>query len=301
MTLEQLRIFVAAAGTLSMTRAAEQLHLTQPAVSAAVAALEARHAVRLFNRVGRRLELTEAGRMFCGEAEAILERVVEAQRRLSDLNGLLIGEVRLAASQTVATYWLPPRMARFAAAWPGITLPMAVGNTAQTVEAVLAGHTDIGVVEGEVDEPLLAHVRVGGDRLGLFVAPGHELVDRIPRPEDLLEATWVLRERGSGTRDHFALGMAAVGLAVSDLKVRLELPSNGAVLEAVTAGGLIAAISTLAGASRMASGSVCQLPYLLPPRNFLLLTHRARRPGRAAQAFIAAISDQAARSIAEPR
>ena len=285
MTFEQLRIFAAAARTLSMTRAAEQLHLTQPAVSAAIASLEARHSVRLFDRVGRRLELTEAGRMFYGEAEAILARVAEAQRRLSDLDGLLTGEVRLAASQTVATYWLPPRMARFATAWPGISLPMAVANTARTVEAVLAGEADIGVVEGEVYEPLLTCTRVGGDRLGLYVAPDHKLVDCIPQREDLLDATWVLRERGSGSRDHFVLGMAAVGLAVSDLKVRLELPSNGAVLEAVTAGGLIAAISTLAGASRMASGNVCQLSYLLPPRNFLMLTHRARQLGRAAQAF----------------
>ena len=287
MTLEQLRVFVATADDLSMTRAAERLNLTQPAISAAIAALEARHAIRLFNRIGRRLELTETGRLFLHEAREIIARVNHAQRRLHDLSDLLSGEVRLAASQTVATYWLPPRMARFAAAYRGITLPLVVGNTAQTVDAVLSGRADIGVVEGNVDEPALVSRRVGGDRLGLFAAPQHPLAGRPLQAQDLRGAVWVLREKGSGTRDHLAASLAAAGIAISDLDVRLELPSNGAVLEAVAAGGLVTAVSNLAVTSRLASGSLQGLDYPLAQRDFLMLTHSAREPGHATQAFIA--------------
>ena len=107
MTFEQLHAFIIVAETLSMTRAAERLHLTQPAVSAAIAALEERQATRLFDRVGRHLELTAAGKVFLPEARAVIARLEEARRVFDDLAGLARGELRLAASQTVATYWLP--------------------------------------------------------------------------------------------------------------------------------------------------------------------------------------------------
>lgn len=289
MTLEQLRVFVATANDLNMTRAAKRLNLTQPAISAAIAALEARHAIQLFNRIGRKLELTETGRLFLHEAREIIARVDHAQRRLHDLSDLLSGEVRLAASQTVATYWLPPRMARFAGAYPGIALPLAVGNTAQTVDAVLSGRADIGVIEGTIDEPVLVSRRVGGDRLGLFAAPQHPLVGRPLVAQDLRDAVWVLRETGSGTLNHLAACLADAGIAIADLNVRLELPSNGAVLEAVAVGGLVTAVSTMAVTSRLASGSLRGLDYNMPQRDFLMLTHSAREPGHAAQAFIASL------------
>ena len=286
MTLEQLRMFVAVADAMSMTRAADALNLTQPAISAAIAAFEARHGAALFDRVGRRLELTEAGRAFLPEARAVLGRAQEAKRVLDDLAGLARGEVRIAASQTVATYWLPARMARFAAARPGIALPLAVGNTAQSVAALLAGDADLGFVEGAVDEPLIAGARIGGDRLGLYVAPDHPLVGRRIARADLASAAWVVRERGSGTRDHFAAALSRYRLSLDDLAIRLELPSNGAVLEAVGAGGLVAAVSELAAASRLAAGSIARLDCALPARNFTRLTHRGRRLSRAARAFV---------------
>jgi DNA-binding transcriptional LysR family regulator len=129
MTLEQLRIFVEVAQSLNMTRAAQALNLTQPSVSAAIAALEGRHGLRLFDRVGRSIELSEAGRAFLPEARGVLARAREAAQALDDLAGLRRGHLRIAASQTVATYWLPARMARFAQRHPGITLALTLGNT----------------------------------------------------------------------------------------------------------------------------------------------------------------------------
>ena len=290
MTLEQLRIFVAVAERRSMTRAAEMLRLTQPAVSAAVAALEERHATRLFDRVGRGISLSDAGRAFLPEAQAVLARAEAAQRMLDDLAGLRRGALRVAASQTVASYWLPARMARFVGLHPGIRMPLSVGNTAQAVAAVLAGEADLAFVEGPVDDPHLRAVRVGGDRLGLYVAPGHSLLGRRIDRVSLRAAGWVLREPGSGTRAHFAAAMGALGITFDDLDIRLELPSNGAVLAAVEAGGLVAAASDIAAAPRLAAGYVARLDHDLPERAFTMVAHRERHRSRAAEAFIASMS-----------
>lgn len=286
MTLEQLRIFAAAAEALSMTRAAERLRLTQPAVSAAIAALEERYATRLFDRVGRRLELTEAGRLFLPAATAVLSQAGDARRVLDDLSGLVRGEVRIAASQTVATCWLPSRMARFAGEHPAIQLRLMVGNTAQAAARVLAGEADLAFVEGEIAHDLLAARIVGGDRIGLFAAPDHPLVRRAPTREDLEAASWVMRDRGSGTRDHLEAGLAQSGVDVGRLNVVLELPANDAALEAVEQSRFLTAVSELAAAPRLATGAVRQLDWPLAPRTFKRLTHRARTTSRAVAAFM---------------
>jgi len=113
MTLEQLRIFVAVAEREHVTRAAEALHVTQSAASAAIAALEGRHNVPLFHRVGRRIELTDAGRMFLAEARAVLAKAASAELALGEYGGLKRGNLRLVASQTITAYWLPERLAAF--------------------------------------------------------------------------------------------------------------------------------------------------------------------------------------------
>lgn len=286
MTLEQLRIFIAVADTLNMRRAAQRVNLTQPAVSAAVAALEDRHATRLFDRVGRGIALSEAGRAFLPEAMAVLERVQSARRVLDDLSGLVRGDIRIAASQTVATYWLPGRMARFATRYPGVHLHLEVGNTAQTATAVLSGEADIGFVEGDVRAPLLRVEPVGGDHIGLYASTENALKGRAITRQELLQADWALRESGSGTRDHLACVLDRDhGLRLDDLAVRLELPSNGAVLEAVSASSLITAVSDLSADARLQAGVIACLDFPLSARLFSRLTHRARSISRASTAF----------------
>lgn len=289
MTLEQLRIFMVVAEELSMTRAARHLNLTQPAVSAAVAALERRHATHLFDRIGRRLELTEAGRLFLPEAREVLARAADACRVLENLDGLMRGEVRIAASQTVATYWLPRYMARFAAQAPKAQLQLVVGNSAQSAARVLSGEADIGFVEAAVTNDLLASRRVGSDHIGLYAAPRHPLAGRMLGRADLEAAQWVMREPGSGTRDHLTAALVESGVAVEALHILLELPSNGAALAAIEDSPLITAVSSLAAAARVGVGMITPLQWLLPPRNFTMLHHRGRRPSRAVAAFLAGV------------
>ncbi len=293
MTLEQLRIFVAVAERLHMTRAAEALHLTQSAVSAAVNALETRHGARLFDRVGRGLALNAAGTAFLPEARAVLARAEAAERLLDELAGLKRGSVRLFASQTIAAYWLPPRMAAFAQSHPGIELRLSIGNTHQVVEAVLAGEAELGLIEGAEDAPRLERTRIAADRLIVVAAPGHPLADR----ERMLGATelkaldWALREAGSGTRSEFEAALPR-GMDASDLKTALVLPSNEAILTAVAAsagGGLVTAISELAARPLIEAGRLVRLPLELPERPFYRLRHRERSASRAAEAFAAAL------------
>ena len=156
MTLEQLRIFVGVAEREHVTRAAEALNVTQSVASAAIAALEARHRVPLFNRVGRGIELTEAGRVFLDEARAVLGRTATAELVLSEFSGLKRGTLRVVASQTIASYWLPARLAEFHRRHPLIALELAIDNTEGAAERVLDGRAELGFVEGQIDSPALA-------------------------------------------------------------------------------------------------------------------------------------------------
>ncbi|HET7413998.1 MAG TPA: LysR family transcriptional regulator, partial [Pararhizobium sp.] len=234
MTLEQLRIFVAVAEREHVTRAAEALNLTQSATSAAVAALEQRYQTQLFNRVGRRIELTEAGREFLVEARAVLARAAAAEQVLADLAGLKRGTVRLTASQTAGNYWLPPLMARFQQVHPQIRLPLSIGNTEQVARAVEDGIAELGFIEGEIDVPALNVERVADDRLALVVSRNHRWVERPPATwNDLSESRWVVREAGSGTRSIFETALSAHGMTLAQFDIAMELPSIEAVVAAV--------------------------------------------------------------------
>src|ERR1700680_4927483 len=169
MTLEQLRIFIAVAEKQHVTRAASELNLTQSATSAAIAALEARYGVKLFDRIGRGIVLTQTGRDFLLEARAVVARAKAAAEVLNDLAGLKRGSLALAASQTVANYWLPSRIQTFKQAHPGIDLHVTIANTEQVAQAVHQGSVDLGFVEGQVDDPLLAIRKIDGDSLVIVV------------------------------------------------------------------------------------------------------------------------------------
>ncbi|MEE7492046.1 MULTISPECIES: LysR substrate-binding domain-containing protein [Methylobacterium] len=287
MTLDQLRIFVAVAERQHVTRAAEALNIVQSAVSAAVSGLEGRHAVKLFHRVGRGIELTDSGRIFLGEARAVLARAEAAELVLADLSGLRRGVLRVHASQTIASHWLPRHLVAFRATYPEITVRLAVGNTADVAQAVNEGASELGFVEGEIDDPALASTAVAEDRLVLVVPPSHPFAatDAL-KAADLAALPWVLREEGSGTRSVFEAALAAQGILPRDLTVALELPSNEAVLAAVEAGAGASVLSEVVVAGKLANGALVAVPFPLPTRTFRMLRHKERYRSRAADALL---------------
>ncbi len=286
MTLEQLRIFVAVAEYEHMTRAAHHLNLTQSATSAAIAALESRYATMLFDRIGRRIALTEAGRLFLVEAKAVLARAMAAETVLADLAGLSRGTIRIAASQTVGNYWLPPIMQRFRSLHAGITLKLSLGNTETVAAAVHEGVAELGFIEGEIDDPHLVVQPIATDRLMLVAAHGHPWSKQPPDgPHTLDMATWVCRERGSGTRAALEAVLPALGLSQSTMQSALELPSNEAVCAAVEAGAGVTILSFHVVRRALEAGTLVAVDIALPSRNFFVLRHKERYVTKASAEF----------------
>lgn len=295
MTLEQLRIFVAVAEREHVTRAAREINLTQSATSAAIAALEARYATKLFDRIGRRIELTDAGRQFLVEARAVLARAAAAETVLAELAGLKRGSLGIAASQTVANYWLPPLMHRYRATYPGIALSLTIGNTETVTAMVHDGRAEIGFVEATIDDPTLSVKPVAEDALVMIASPSLLTAGgRRPSAEDLRSMPWVLREQGSGTRSILEAALAKAGLALSDLNVVLELPSNESVRTAVIDGCGASALSRLAVGAAFEAGRVVALDFPLPRRQFLMLRQKERYRTQAEAAFDQLIEADAA-------
>jgi DNA-binding transcriptional LysR family regulator len=287
MTLDQLRVFVAVAERQHVTRAAEALNLAQSAASAAIASLETRHGIRLFHRVGRGIELTQAGRIFFDEARAVLARAEAAELTLAELGGLKRGTLAVQASQTIASYWLPRHLVAFRRTFPEIEIRLRVGNTAEAATAVREGAAELGFVEGAVDDPTLSSVTVARDQLQLVVGPDHDWtkIDRLD-PDNLIQTEWVMREPGSGTRSVFEAALEGFGVAPRLLKVALELPSNEAVRAAVEAGMGATVISASVVASSLESGLLHRVQLDLPERTFQVLRHRERYHSLTAEALL---------------
>ncbi len=287
MTLEQLRIFVAVAERQHMTAAARALNVTQSAASAAIAALEARHGVHLFDRVGRGITLTDTGRMFLEEARDVLARAAAAEQALDDMGGLSRGRLSLVASQTTAAYWLPPILAAFHARYPQVTIDLAIANTEQAAVRVREGEAELGIVEGVVDDPMLGRWPIGEDRLVLVQSTTQAPITA----EDLKAARWVMREAGSGTRSVLDEALRRIAIDPAELEVALVLPSNEGVRTAVEHGAGIAALSALVVAPAIAAGFLRPVPVDLGTRPFYGLRHKARYRSRAAEALLKLIGE----------
>lgn len=283
MTLEQLRIFVAVAEHQHVTNAARALNLTQSATSAAIAALESRFAVSLFDRVGRRIVLNPAGERFLSEARAVLRQARDAGNVLADLAGLRLGSVSIAASQTVANYWLPKRLAAYRQAYPDIDLDVAIGNTESAIQLVTSGATDLAVVEGMVDDPSLSVSVVAEDELVVIVPRDHPWTKAPDAPVRLDDTEWVARESGSGTRDEFDRLLQKAGVVAP--RIALVFMSNEAVCSAVEAGAGAAVVPMLVAANALATASVVRMAIPVAPRKYFLVSLQNRTMSNAARSL----------------
>ncbi len=286
MTLEQLRIFVEVAEREHLTQAATALSLTPSAVSASIRMLESRYGTPLFNRVGRRIETSAAGRIFLTEARATLASARAAELTLAELGGLTRGTLSIQASQTIASYWLPALLVRFRQMYPQIELNLTVGNTQQVAHAVVEGAADLGFIEGHVDQAALSIETVDEDRIVAVVAPGHPWAngERL-KPSELLAGQWIMREQGSGTRSAFEAILEEIGVDLGGLQIALTLPSNEAMRSAVMAGPFATVVSELVVASHLQAGLLCKVNIDLPPRSFYLLRHKERYKTKASLAL----------------
>ena len=300
MTLDQLRIFIAVAEHLHFSRAAEELYITQPAVSAAIQCLEEQYKVKLFHRIGRRIEITEAGKLLQGESQKIIDQVALTERGLRELNDLQRGELKLGSSLTIGNYWLPEKISLFKREYPGITVNCTLANTEEICFGTATGLFDLGLVEGEVKPSLKVSLEeevVGGDRLLIVVGKSHPWFEvREISLSELSTTAWVMRESGSGTQQSFEQALENWGINLSKLNVILVLNSGEMVKAIIESGVGAAGISELMVAKELQLDTLRSIT-VKDDRNssqgqaieicrpFLKLKHRQRFQTRLAKAF----------------
>ncbi|HZT30319.1 MAG TPA: LysR substrate-binding domain-containing protein [Bryobacteraceae bacterium] len=270
-TLRQLEIFAAICQEASITRAARRVGLSQAATSQALAELENQLQRRLFDRHGRRIAGNAAGRDLLPAAIEVLDRVrdIEAGAGRRPLN------VKLYASLTVANYMLPSLIARFSRRHPDALFHLAAGNTDHVVRSVRQFESDAGWIEGSVRYPDLDAFPWREDRLVIVAASTHPLAGRRATEAALADARWVLREKGSGTREVFEDAIAGRFRLVH---VPVELGGIGAVKRAVMGGAGLTCISRSAVEPELRTGQLSRVhaPWLDLRRQITLLIHRQK-------------------------
>ena len=284
----RLKVFITAARTLSFTRAAEQLCISQPAVSKHVAELEARYGLQLFTRRGSRLELTDAGRTLLDAAERLADDYRRLEYEMSLCTGQTEGELRLGASTTIAQYLLPPILARFAARFPQVRVSLLSGNSGQ-VEQALGDHAiDLGLVESVSRRQGLHYTPFRADELVLVARPGGPYArTESVTPEALCRIPLVLRESGSGTLEVISAALAERGIRLSQLNVVLRLGSTEGIKRFVRHSDAMAIVSAFSVVDELRSGAlrIVDLDGLPLLRDFVFV-HAEAHPARLVRQFL---------------
>lgn len=261
-SLRQLEVFLSVARFESVSRAAEELGMSQSAASGSLGDLEGQFDIQLFDRVGKRLVLSELGRTLRPDAEALYEQARELETRLSNQSD--VGRLRVGATLSIGNYLTAPLIARFLERHPTARVTLDIANTAQIVGKIRNFELDVGLIEGEVEHPELEMTRFRQDELRVFCAPDHpfaklrKLADR-----QLLSANWIVREVGSGTRQAFELSMHGI---LPELKIVLELQHTEAIKSAVKAGLGVGCVSRIALEDEFRAGTL--VPCRVPGRDF---------------------------------
>jgi DNA-binding transcriptional LysR family regulator len=237
----QLKIFYAVAQKKSFTMAARELFLTQPAVTIQIQKMEKDYQTKLFDRVGKRIFLTESGKILFSYAEKILRLFTQAEEALIDVKELKSGKLSIGASATVGSYYLPKIFAVFGKKYPGIEIEMNVTNSYIVVEDVLAFKNDLGFVSRFHHLERLVVIPFLEEELVLIVPPDHPLAHKEEvLLEDLSGQPFISREMGSATRELIEEGVAKKGIS---MRVVMDLASNEAIKKAVADGLGISIIS----------------------------------------------------------
>ncbi|AIQ12659.1 selenium metabolism-associated LysR family transcriptional regulator [Paenibacillus durus] len=237
MNFHQLHIFYTVSEKGSFSAAAQALHMTQPAVTMQVQALEDYFGTKLFNRSTKKIMLSDAGRTLLPFALRSIELMRQTDQAMAAYTHMLEGRLLLGSSLTIGEYVLPRLLAPFGKAYPNISVMLKIMNTTQIMEEITKHQLNFGLIEAEVTHPDMVIEPVMEDELKLIVPEGHDLAERSEvLLEEALRFPFVLREQGSGTRRVMEEQLLSKGMDLDELQVVMELGSTGAVKSAVEAG-----------------------------------------------------------------
>ncbi len=253
-TIHQLDLFLVATKLKNFSRAADQMAISQPAFSAQIIKLEKILNVPLFERIGRRIELTEAGSVFEIYARKTLATLREGKQAIDDMSQKVLGTLRIGASTTIANYILPSYLGKYKKAYPMGKVEMIVGNTNQIEQSLLRNEIDMGLVEGPVRHKNIKIYFFKKDELVLIIAPDHKWRKKsLITLEELKEEPLILRERGSGTRKVF---MDMVDKTHTNLNITMELGNTEAIKKSAQANLGVAVMSSSAIKQEVEIGSL---------------------------------------------
>jgi DNA-binding transcriptional LysR family regulator len=284
MNINHLAIFHAVAAEGSMSRAAERLFISQPAVSKQIKELEAALGITLLDRLPRGIRLTEAGEVLAGHARRLFAVETDAERAMAELKGLVQGRLTVGASLTIGDYLLPKILGAYRKKYPGITLHLEIANTHVIQQKLLDNMLDVGLTEGFVEDTDLAAEIFAEDTLIAVVPPGHFLLDAGPvTAAQFCAEPFLMREPGSGTREVIERALAHQGITV---KPAMSLGSTEAIKRGVASGLGVAMISKLALGMEIEMGLL--RPLALSDLSITRPLHVVRLRGRSESAAVRA-------------
>jgi DNA-binding transcriptional LysR family regulator len=292
MNLNHLAVFHAVAHCQSVSRGAEHLMISQPAVSKQIKLLEKSLGAILLDRLPRGVRLTAAGEALADYARRIFSLDAEAERVLGEMAGLRRGRLAVAATPTIGVYMLPAALVKFRRKFPGIEMRMEVHPTPTIERLIVEGAIDVGLAESK---PLSTEVEArvfASDRLVAIAPRRHELARRRSvRARDLCREPFLVRETGSGTKSLVERALDERGLSVEPV---MSLGSTEAIKRAVMEGVGVAIVSRLAVEAEIRSGRLAEIRVgdLLIERPLYWITARARTPSRAVKAFEALLRER---------
>jgi DNA-binding transcriptional LysR family regulator len=294
MNLNHLAVFHAVAQAGSMTLGAQLLDVSQPAVSKQVQDLERALGVHLFDRIGRRIHLSQAGELLADFARRLFALAHEAKEAMADVRAVRRGRLVIGASTTIGTYLLPGVLAEFWRRHPEVELLVRIENTEQVHRRLVEHELDLGLTEGLIEGDELADEVFYQDELVVIAAPGHPLAGQLRVSLTAVRAEpFILREPGSGTR---AVEEGALARLKLPVRVAMALGSTEAIKRVVAEGVGLAIVSRLAVSAESAAGRLAVLPVagLRIARPLHLVRRRGRRDGPALQAFCAVLREKTA-------
>lgn len=283
----RIRVFRAVAEHLNFTRAAEELLLTQPAVTQQIKALEEELGVPLFDRGGGHIALTPGGSALLPFAERMKLLSEEAVAAVADAYGQQAGELVIGASQTISQYLLPNFIAGFKTLHPRVHVRVRSGNTDQMLEALLARDIQIALIEGPEQRKDLHIEPFMEDHMVLVVPASHEWADHEITLGDLKTEPLLMREYGSGSRRVVEQALAEAGLKAKDLNLAMELDSTEGLLNAVEAGLGVTFVSRWAVRNQLSLGTVklARINGIKLSRRFAMAYPAGPEPGGGVGAF----------------